>query len=219
MIDLHLGDCLKVMKNMPDKSVDLVLTDPPYGINFQSNMRKKQFPKIINDNTPFVAFIPDLKRIIKRTGAVMVFTRWDVQPVFIAHKVRNVLIWDKMRYGMGDLKRAYSNGYESIIFSSEQDFRFPAKRPQDIVQMPRISPNKLIHPNEKPVLLLKKLITQCTQEGNTVFDPFMGSGSTGVACANTNRNFIGIELDKGYFEIAQKRIKEAQGDNDIHNQF
>lgn len=146
----------------------------------------------------------------------MVFTRWDVQQHFIDGmnesdlQVKNVLIWDKEIHGMGDLKRAFASRYESIIFHSERGFEFNGKRPQDIIKCRRVLPNELKHPNEKPVRLMEELIRKCTHKGAVVLDPFMGSGTTGVACVNTGRKFIGMEIDPGYFEVAKRRIEEAQ---------
>lgn len=197
----------------------MVLTDPPYGIDYQSNYKKdksKLTPKILNDKKPFVEFIPMLKRIISPKGCVMVFTRWDVQQKFIDEmnksglRVKNVLIWDKTTHGMGDLKRSFASRYESVLFHSESRFYFQGRRPQDIVRFSKVPACKLTHPNEKPVDLLEDLICKCARRGATILDPFMGSGSTGVACVNTGRNFIGMELDPSYFEKARQRIKEAQ---------
>ena len=146
----------------------------------------------------------------------MIFTRWDVQNQFIDEIlkngmiVRNVLIWDKKVHGMGDLKRSFGSRYESIIFVSKDAFRFPGKRPQDIIEAQRVSPGKLLHPNEKPIDLQEKLVQQVTKPGAWVLDCFMGSGSTGIACVNTGRNFIGIELDKNYYDIARGRINQAE---------
>lgn len=213
MIELYHGDCLEVLKNLPDNSVDMVLTDPPYGIDFQSNRRWGRFAKILNDKTPFVEFIQHLPRILKPEGCAMIFTKWDKQQVFIDElikhglKPKNILIWDKVVHGMGDLKRAFGSRYESIIFVANNEFRFNGKRPTDIVQCMKINSQHLIHPNQKPVALLENLIEKCTKENQTVLDCFMGSGSTGTACLNTNRKFIGIELDKKYFDISQSRIK------------
>ena len=216
---LMQGDCLELMKDIPDGSVDMVLTDPPYGIDYQSQRKKDKsewMPKIKNDKRPFIDFIPLIKRILKPTGCVMVFTRWDVQQKFIDEmndsglKVKNVLIWDKEIHGMGDLKRAFASRYESIIFHSERGFEFNGKRPQDIIKCRRALPNELKHPNEKPVRLMEELICKCTHKGAVVLDLFMGSGTTGVACVNTGRDFIGMELDPGYFEVAKQRIEEAQ---------
>lgn len=224
MVDLRLGDCLELLKDIPDGSVDMVLTDPPYGIDYQSQWKKNKadwMPKIKNDKRPFTDFLPLIKRILSPSGCVMVFTRWDVQQQFIDGmnesdlRVKNVLIWDKEIHGMGDLKRAFASRYESIIFSSEKRFLFNGKRPQDIIKVRRVLPTELKHPNEKPVELLERLIEKCAKQDGVVLDPFMGSGSTGVACVNTNRQFIGIELDDGYFNIAKKRIKEAQAQSRI----
>ena len=217
-IKLYKGDCLEIMKEIPDKSIDMVLCDPPYGIDFQSMRKKdkrKRMPKILNDKKPFLSFIPEIKRILKPTGCVAIFTRWDVQHLFIdamkEYEVRpnSCIIWDKKIHGMGDLKRSFGSRYESVLFHAEHDFRFQGKRPTDIIECQRISASKLIHPNEKPVTLLETLITKCCPCGGTVLDAFMGSGSTGVACVNTGRDFIGIELDEHYFEIAKKRIHES----------
>lgn len=217
--ELYQGDCLELTKDIPDRSIDMVLTDPPYGIDYQSQWKKNKadwMPKIIGDKKPFVAFIPQIKRILRPSGCIMIFTRWDTQQKFIdvmaqsGLRVKSVLIWDKQIHGMGDLKRSYARRYESILFHSGGGFQFNGKRPQDIVSVRRVLPQNLLHPNEKPVELLETLIHQCTREGASVLDLFMGSGSTGVACVNTGRSFIGMELDPGYFETAKRRIEEAQ---------
>ena len=217
MIQLMQGDCLELMQNIPDHSVDMVLCDPPYGIDFQSCRIKdkaKRKPKIQNDKTPFTAFIPLLKRVLKPTGCVMIFTRWDVQQTFIdamreADLAPNsCIIWDKKIHGMGDLKRAFGSRYESILFHAEPNFRFPGKRPTDIIQCQRVAAAKLVHPNEKPVELLCTLLTECSHPGGVILDCFAGSGSTGIACCKTCMNFIGIELDCRYYVIAQNRIAQ-----------
>lgn len=174
MTKLLQGDCVELLRSLPDNSVDLVLTDPPYGIDYQSAWRTDKSawkPKILNDKKPFLAFIPELRRVLKPTGCAMIFTRWDVQQAFIDEldrnglRVRSVLIWDKLAHSMGDLKRAYGSRYESVLFHSGDAFSFPGKRPQDIIACPRVSPNKLVHPNEKPVELLETLISQVTTGG------------------------------------------------------
>lgn len=211
------GDCLEIMKQIPEHSVDMILCDPPYGIDYQSNRvsKEKRKDKILNDKKPFTMFIPEVKRIIKSNSSVMIFTRWDVQQKFIDCMyenelyVKNVIIWDKVVHGMGDLKRSYGSRYESILFHSENKFRFNGKRPQDIIACKRVSAGNMIHPNEKPIGLLETLITQCSLSNNIVLDLFMGSGSTGVACMQTGRRFIGIELDEHYFDVSCGRMEQA----------
>ena len=109
---------------------------------------------------------------------------------------------------MGDLKGSYAPKYEMIIFAHKGRKLLNGFRYADVIKANRTG-NK-IHPTEKPVDLLELFIKNSSNENEVVFDGFMGSGSCGVACINTNRNFIGIELDKGYFDIAKKRINEAQ---------
>lgn len=216
MIQLMQGDCLDRLKEIPDGSVDMVLTDPPYGIDFQSCRIKdkgRRKPKIQNDKQPFTAFIPLVKRVLKPTGCVMIFTRWDVQQVFVDAMgeadiaPNSCIIWDKKVHGMGDLKRAFGSRYESILFHAEHDFRFQGKRPTDIIACQRVPASRLVHPNEKPVALLEGLISACCPVGGLILDLFMGSGSTGIAAANTGRSFVGVELDEGYFRLASERIE------------
>lgn len=214
-VNLIQGDCLGLLSNIQDHTIDLILTDPPYGINYQSSRVKdksKRFPKILNDEKPFIGFIKHIDRILSQKGGAFIFTRWDVQQKFIDElklnrlNPKNIIIWDKVAHGMGDLRRSFGSRYESIIFVSKPEFRFNGKRPTDIVQFARVPASKLTHPNEKPVLLLEYLIKKCSKENDVVLDCFMGSGSTGVACLNTNRKFIGFEIDDKYFHIAKDRI-------------
>lgn len=212
---LYNGDCLEILKEIPDNSIDLVLTDPPYGIDYQSSMSKRNgFQKILNDKEPFIDFIKEIPRVLKNDGCMFIFTRWDVQNDFIVEmeknnlKVKNIIIWDKVMHSMGDLFTAYGSRYESILFHSEKNFRFVNKRPADIIKQKRVDAKLLVHPNEKPVELLKTLLLQTTNENDTVLDCFMGSGTTGVACEKLKRKFIGIEIDEKYYKIAQDRIKK-----------
>ena len=124
--------------------------------------------------------------------------------------LKNIIIWDKQRNGMGDLTTTFGYSYEFIIFASKGQPKIRGKRISDVWQFARVNPKEQNHQNQKPIDLLKQAIEKSSDESAVVFDGFMGSGSCGVACVNTNRNFIGIELDEGYFEIARKRIEEAQ---------
>lgn len=217
-IHLMQGDCLELLKGIPDGSVDMVLCDPPYGIDYQScriKDRTKRKRKILNDKKPFTEFVPLLKRLLKPYACVMIFTRWDVQQALIdAMQADNIapnscIVWDKEIHGMGDLRRAFSPRHESILFHAEKGFRFQGKRPCDVISFQRVSAQKLVHPNEKPIPMLEYLLNKCSKMGGVILDPFMGSGSTGVACVNTGRSFIGIELDAEYFAIASERIRDA----------
>lgn len=218
MIQLLNGDCLEVLKTLPDNSIDVILCDPPYGIDYQSNRIKdksRRKNKILNDKTPFIKFIQELPRLLKKSGCLFIFTKWTVQQQFIDEcercglKVKNVLIWDKAVHGMGDLKRSFGNRYESIIFCANEDFRFIGKRPVDILRFNKVPASALVHPNEKPTALLEYLISITVNEDGTVLDPTMGSGTTGIATKNIGRSFIGIELDKTYYDLCVKRINDC----------
>ena len=216
-VTLWQGDCLELMKNISDGSVDLVLTDPPYGIDFQSNFRKNKFNKIENDSAVNAEFLDECKRVLKDTGAIYCFTRWDVYPSWIEQiskrfKVKNCIVWFKRGGGLGDLKKGYIYNHEFIIYCAEKNHRLNGKRRNDVFEFAKDAPSTYVHPTQKPISLLKEIIERSSNEGGVVLDCFMGSGSTGVACVKTNRQFIGIELDEGYFEIAKKRIEEAVND-------
>jgi len=107
---------------------------------------------------------------------------------------------------MGDLKGSFAPQHDVIWFATKGKFEFHDKRPKSVISSQRISGSALIHPNEKPVDLMEKLIEAITPPNGVVMDPFMGSGSTGVAAKNLKREFIGIEMNPEYFEIAKKRI-------------
>ena len=208
------GDCLELMKDIPDERIDLILTDPPYGIKFQSNYRNVKFDKIRNDECVNPDFLDECRRILKDTGAIYCFTRWDVYPEWMEQlkrrfKPKNCIVWFKRGGGLGDLKKGYIYNHEFIIYCAMKHHHLNGKRRNDVFEFPKDAPSSYVHPTQKPVALLTEIIERSSKVGGTVLDCFMGSGSTGVACVNTGRRFIGIELDEGYFEIAKERIEEA----------
>ena len=238
-IELMKGDCLEMMKSIPDGSVDLILTDPPFGTT------KCSWDSVI----PFEPMWYELKRIIKPNGAIVLFGSqpftsslimsnpkmfkyeqiWDknkgtqpqlanVQPMK-SHE--NILVFGKGKINYypqktkGDpytrdnkqnhTEHSLSKGLKPIK-QVNTGFRFP----KTVLMYPRdFSAQTRLHPTQKPVALLEYLIKTYTQENETVLDFTMGSGSTGVACVNTNRNFIGVEMAENYFNIAEKRIQET----------
>lgn len=209
------GDCLELMKGIPDESVDLILTDPPYGINFISNHRKEKYDAIKNDECLnwLDAFVDSIYKILKENTAVYCFCSWHNVDVFKRafekkFKLKNIIVWEKNNTSMGDLKGSYAPKYELVIFAHKGRRLLNGFRYADVIKATRTG-NKY-HPTEKPVDLLKLFVSESSNTGDVVFDPFMGSGSTGVACINTGRKFIGMELDKQYFDIAVNRIAEAR---------
>lgn len=125
-------------------------------------------------------------------------------------KVKNILIWIKNNWSAGDLKGAYAKSTEFIIFAVKGRHLLNGGRDTDTLYYDRVVGNMQLHQNQKPVDLIKFLINKSSQTEDTILDCFMGSGTTGVACMETNRNFIGIELDENYYNIAKQRIQEAK---------
>lgn len=165
------ADCLKGLKEISGETIDLVIADPPYGIDFQSNAIKdkaRRKPKIANDKTPFIWWLYDAARVLKNTGALVCFARWDVQELFrdcieaAGLKVQNVCVWSKGGGGMGNLKAAFSPDHEVFLFATKPGFRFPSGRPASVLNVKKVPSGKLTHPNEKPVELIGKLIEYLT---------------------------------------------------------
>ena len=239
MFDLRHGDCLELMKDIPDGSVDMILCDLPYGVT--SNKRDIALP--------FEDLWREYHRIIKDNGCIAL----HAQGLFYVDLVnsnrkyyRYDFVWDKVlvsgflnakkmplrqheyiaifykkpptynpqmiqgaaNHSKGRPKINQNNNYGEYAFvDSKQD---GLKYPTSVLTYQKPHPSVALHRTEKPVLLLEYLVKTYTNEGETVLDNCMGSGSTGVACVNTGRNFIGIELDKQYFDIAEKRIGAAE---------
>lgn len=207
------GDCLEVMKDIPDESIDLVLTDPPYGINLTPQRASGKFKNtnVINDdNLAWLSkFSSEIYRISKNIACV--FCGWQHVDKFkqsLEHHfaIKNILIWNKDWFGMGN---NYRPNYELIIVGCKKNFVTKSNNKSNILTYRRLPPKSMLHSCQKPVLLLEDIISELSNVGDVVFDGFMGSGSTGVACVNTGRKFIGIELDEKYFNIAKQRIEES----------
>ena len=216
MYKLYNGDCLSLMQKIRPESVDVVVADPPYGINYQSQRKKdkqKWMPRIEKDKAPFIWFLHNAAVLLKQGGAIICFCRFDSWTAFSSAceiaglTVRAEIVWDKMTHGAGDLNGCCGFRHEIAVFATKGRFLFHGKRPQSLYQSARVSPQKLIHPNEKPVDLFEWIIEHYCPPGGTILDPFMGSGVTGVACAKKGRDFVGIEINDKYFQIAKDRIE------------
>ena len=210
------GDCLQLMKDVPCGSVDMILTDPPYGINYYSNMRTKteKFAVLQNDdNDNRLSAYSEFARILKNNSVAIVFASWknvavDIQELQKYFDIKNIIVWFKGGGGIGDLKHTLSTDYELAIVCHKGKCRLRGKREGSVWKFNKVNPSKMLHPTEKPTDLLVHMIEKYTDENDVVFDPFMGSGSTGVAAANSGRHYIGFEIDEKYFEIARKRLGE-----------
>ena len=307
-INLMKGDCLELMKDIPDGSVDLVLTDPPYAVSWGNKNRnfadlsQKEDSKSWDKMLPTNQMFQEITRVLRQNGKCILFSQEPYTSHLVTNQIRNLpfsyrAIWykntkgnhlmaktamlnlfedicvfqkrydadiskqhplrnyfaeEKAKSGLStsDFNRLLGNKMASHYFTNGIQFLVPTeidykklqatgffqKPYEEVDEIARkhkesqksvfnlwrggksksnvleyAKDNDGYHPTQKPVKLLEDLIQTYSNEGNTVLDFTMGSGSTGVACINTNRNFIGIELDKGYFNIAKQRIEEAKG--------
>jgi site-specific DNA-methyltransferase (adenine-specific) len=227
MIDLRIGDCLEVMADIPDGSVDMVLADPPYGTT------ACKWDTVI----PLESMWAELKRVIKPNGAIVMTASQPFTTTLISSNMKMFKycwVWKKTKpTGHLNAKKQPLKTYEDIcVFYKKQCNYIPqgirptdkivnrtnrgnygecskstrqtvTGYPRNIIEFPSFDG---VHQTQKPVALMEYLIRTYTNEGETVLDFTMGSGTTGVASVNTGRNFMGIELDPGYFEIAKQRI-------------
>ena len=242
--ELWQGDCLELMKDIPDKSVDCIITDLPYGTT------QCKWDTII----PFEPLWKQYNRIIKDNGAIVLFGTEPFSSHLRLSNLKNYKydwIWDKVKgTGFLNAKRQPMRNHELIsVFYKKQCTYNPQKTyghkmkksyrskdlqtdvygemkndytyesteryPRSIQVFSTDTQNSSLHPTQKPVALIEYLIKTYTNDGELVFDSCMGSGTTGVACINTNRRFIGIELDNNYFEIAKNRISEVEQEHKI----
>ncbi len=203
---LYLGDCREILPTLP--KFDTVVTDPPYGMAFQSNHYKGEngkpnsshFQKLAGDDSgELLAAATSLQP----EHSAYVFCRWDNLTALPRHP-RSLIAWVKPNWSMGDLDHEHGRQYEVIAFYPGPNHKWPNARPSDVVRHQR-SGNS-VHPTEKPISLMQEVVSWTA---GTVTDPFMGSGTTGVACANLGRKFIGIEIEPKYFDIACERIRAA----------
>ena len=240
-VQLYQGDCLEEMKNIPDKSIDMILCDLPYGTT------RNKWDTVIDLDLLWIEY----ERIIKDNGAIVLFAQVPFN-IILGYSNLKLLkyewIWEKEQ-GTGHLnaKKMPLKSHENIMvfykklptynpqmvgnevrtvkrsgnkskttnygdFIEIKESTYIGRYPKDII---KFNKDKGYHPTQKPVALLEYLIKTYTNEGEMVLDNCMGSGSTGVACVNTGRKFIGIEIDKKYFDISKQRIEEAKNNNSL----
>jgi site-specific DNA-methyltransferase (adenine-specific) len=196
-IVIYHGDCREILPTLPN--VDLVLTDPPYGMDYQSSRRTEwqRKGKIQGDKT-FPMWVFD----IKPSNALFACCRWDNLKEIPDPK--SFIVWDKCRHGMGDLEHEFGRQWEAIAFYPGPSHSF-TRRPVDIIRVPCVSPIDLEHPNEKPPEIWTPILNS---HNGTILDPFMGSGTTLRAAKDLGRKAIGIEIEERYCEIAARRLSQ-----------
>lgn len=198
-IAIYHGNSLEIVKDLPVP--DIILTDPPYGINYQSAWRTEwqRKDKIQGDD----AFPQWIFGGLRFNMAMFVWCRWDQMRTFPMPK--SFIVWDKGNHSMGDLEHEFGRRWEGCAFYPGQYHEFK-KRPVDLIIANRINPADLKHPNEKPTEALTPLID--SHVGELILDPFMGSGTTLRAAKDLGRKAIGIEIEEKYCEIAAKRLRQ-----------
>lgn len=209
------ADCMDILRQLPDKCVDLVLTDPPYGMMWCSNHRQEKYAKIENDNNLdwLNPWLEQINRIKKDNAHIYIFCSWHKVDVFKStvekfFPIKNILIWQKNNTGMGDLFNDYAPEYEMILYCNPGNKKLNGGRDSNILRYKRTR-NEL-HPTQKPVDLFAYLVQKSTKENDIVLDCFSGSGTTAVACHNLHRRFICIEKDPEYCRASCERLEQAK---------
>lgn len=215
------GDCLEVMKELPAKCVDLVVTDPPYNMNYTGRGNINAFSGFDNDNLDadkhslwFTNILNELYRILKDNTAIYVYIDFrNYARIYnlIAQyfNIKNCIVWHKNNFGMG---QHYRFQHEFCIYAIKGKHKLSLEKRNisDVWQFSKEDVNSYKHPTQKPVSAMYKPIKYSSNIDSVVIDPFLGSGTTGVAATRLNRRFIGIEKEPKYCEIAQQRIEKER---------
>lgn len=208
------GDCLEVLKTFPDKCVDLVITDPPYGMSYQSSRRKEKHDKIVLDDSIdwFEGFSKEVYRVLKDDTHIYIFCNeyaishfrdWLEGAGFVN---KRTLVWVKNNHTSGDLEGDYANKTEFILYAHKGRRLLKGARNPNVVEEKK--EHSELHPTQKPLNLMHFFIEKSSDKKEIVLDPFLGSGTTAVAAKQLGRNFIGIEISEKYCEIARQRLRQ-----------
>lgn len=209
-------DADAVSELMDGKKADMVFTDPPYGYKYESNYQEKH-KQLLNDDV-FVDFLPSTTAYTKANVAFYVFCGWQTISEWVTMvkqsglDLKNIIIWKKNNWSMGDLTGAYAGQYEIMLFAHKGRVKLNQERATDIWEFDRDPPSE--HPTMKPVELVSKAIRQSSTKGDIVLDLFLGSGSTLIACEQTDRTCYGMELDPKYVDVIRKRYANHIGEGD-----
>ncbi len=236
--ELVKGDCLEYMAGLKNESIDLVVTDPPYLIDYKTGRRKTQkrvnvysdpdagkdiihkFETTIDgDNDPELIskYIAECYRIMKNNTAMYMFCNSNKIDFFVSElekffTLRNIIVWVKNNHTAGDLKFAFGKKHEFIILVNKGEAKIRGKRIQDVWKFSKDLGSLTLHQNQKPVALIQQCIEKHSDEKEVVFDGFGGSGTTAIAARNAKRSFIVIEKDDEYFNVAFKRLNHGDQD-------
>ena len=212
MIDLRQGDCLEVMKDIPDSSIDLLITDPPY-LHIKGGCKSKRLnvgcrnvnSNVVSNMSDFgeqqiYTYLDNVKKKMKKINMYVFCSKLQI-PYYLNWALKNKLQYDVL-FWYKNTNRMISTKAKSELYQKIFSYDTPKNK---------------IHEAQKPIELLERIMLLSSNENDTILDCFMGSGSTGVACKKLNRNFIGIEIDEKYFKIAEERINNAPCGTDKWN--
>ena len=220
---IFCGDCLELIKDIPDNSIDLVVIDPPYEIpnggGGAFGIKKRKFRKELEDGSLTKGFdmavLDELIRVMQKVNNYIWCNKEQIRDYLNYFKKCNMelLTWHKTN-PVPACGNKYLSDTEYLLFFREKGVKvrgtYYTKRKFYVTKTNKRDKGKYNHPTVKPLDITENIIINSSLEGDVVLDCFMGSGTTGVACVNTGRNFIGIELDPTYFETAKKRLEEAE---------
>ena len=232
-IKLYHGDCLEIVDKLmkQEVKVDSIITDPPYNISRANNFHTMGRAGIDfgewDKDFDLTSWIATCEPLLKKGGNIVIFNDWKNMSHIVeslennGFEIKDLIRWKKTNPMPRNRDRRFITDYEVAVWAVKKGSKWTFNRLSDTYERPEIvcgvtSKSEKInggHPTQKPIEVMEWLINRLTNEGDFVLDPFMGSGSTGVACMNTNRKFIGVELDENYFNIAKNRIEEAQNNN------
>jgi site-specific DNA-methyltransferase (adenine-specific) len=195
------ADCREVLPLIPDKSIDLVLTDPPYGMNLHKDNRRNL---IVGDDKYPIDLLPIFKRIARKS--VFMFCRW--RNLWEVEQPKSFIAMVKPQMTAGDLENEFGMAWEGILFYPLDAHKFNKRLP-DVIDCRRVPNNQTIHETQKPEYPIQLLIQECSNLSDIVLDPFLGSGTTAYCAKKLGRKCIGIEIEERYCEIAAKRCSQS----------
>lgn len=224
--ELYNGDSLEIMNKMEKESVDVIITDPPYNISRDNNFKTMGRAGIDfgewDKDFDLISWIEIAQPLLKRGGNIVIFNDWKNMTNITkaleenGFEIKDLIRWEKTNPMPRNRDRRFITDYEVAVWAVKKGAKWTFNRIDESYERPEIkcgitpkSEKKLgSHPTQKPIAVMEWLVQRLTNEDDLVLDPFTGCGSTGIACLKSNRKFVGIELDKDYFDIAKNRIED-----------
>ena len=209
------GDCIKVMKDFPNNSIDLIITDPPYGDNVGYGWNNK---KIKNNENPLINCLAlvECYRVLRRNRSLYLFTNWKHYPFltefilrYTKFKIRHLIVWKKHNFGLG---WAFRHQYELVLVLEKGKPKYNLTNFSDVQTASHINHDKTNHPHQKPIDLIMRIIEHSSKEGDVVLDPFAGSGAICKAAEKLRRKWLGVEIDARW--VNNSELNFAGGEDD-----